>query len=139
VRIYSPHKRFFVTVCALLDHESVFISESLVQRLRVSRINRSVSITSISEMQSVSHAAQITPASRVLYYDRPYTSIINEIFTKSNQYRVQWKYIAGFELADPMSLNPIDIIIGADLFGMLVLDGVQKGSEHKPTATLGLG
>ena len=54
-------------------------------------------------MQSISHAAQITPASRILYYDRPYTSIINEIFTKSNQYRVQWKYVAGFELADPMS------------------------------------
>jgi len=88
-------------------------------------------------MQSVSHAAQITPASRILYYDRPYTSIINEIFTKSNQYRVQWKHVAGFELADPMSSDPIDIIIGADLFGMLVLDGVQKGSEHKPTATLG--
>ena len=33
-----------------------------------------------------------------------------------------------------MSSNPIDIIIGIDLFGTLVLDGVRKGSEHEPTA-----
>jgi len=38
----------------------------------------------------------------------------------------KWKHVAGLELADRdlMSSDPIDIIIGADLFGTLVLDGV---------------
>ncbi|XP_032689796.1 uncharacterized protein LOC116853053 [Odontomachus brunneus] len=47
-----------------------------------------------------------------------------------------WKHVAELELADhdPMSSDPIDIIIGADLFGKLVLDGVRRGSEHEPTA-----
>ena len=83
VRVYSPHNRF-ITIRALLDQGSVstFIFESLAQRLHLARINRSVCITGISEMQSVvRHAAQITPnysdASRrtCLYHDCIYTAI----------------------------------------------------------------
>lgn len=33
-----------------------------------------------------------------------------------------------------MSSDLIDIIIGADLFGQLVLDGVRRGSPGEPTA-----
>ena len=33
-----------------------------------------------------------------------------------------------------MSSDPIDIIIGADLFGIFVLDGVRKSSQHEPIA-----
>jgi len=33
-----------------------------------------------------------------------------------------------------MSLDPIDIIIGADLFGMLILNDVQHSSQNEPTA-----
>jgi len=87
-RVYSPHKHF-VTVRALLDQGSVsmFIS-NLAQRLRLSRIHRSV--TGISEMQFVvRHAAQImitpTTALPILCI---YISIINEIFTESSKYRV---------------------------------------------------
>ena len=32
-----------------------------------------------------------------------------------------------------MNSDPIDIIIGADLFGIFVLEGIRKGSEHEPT------
>jgi len=68
VRLYSPYKRL-VTVRALLDQGPVFIFiiESFAQWLRLIRINRSVYLTSISEMQSVvRHAAQImiTPTYR---------------------------------------------------------------------------
>ena len=142
VRVYSLHKRF-VTVRVLLDQRSVstFIYKSLTQRLRLSRINRSVFITSISEIQSVvRYATQITiiPASR----DRSAyttTAFILPSLTKylSNQVNTayNWKHVAGLELADrnPMSSDLNDIIIGADLFDMLVLNGVRKDSEHKPT------
>jgi len=143
VRVYSLHKRF-VTMRMLLDQRSVstFIYKQALQRLRLSRINRSVSITSISEIQSVvRHATQITiiPASRdgSAYTT---TAFILRSLTKylSNQVNTayNWKHVAGLELADrnPMSSDPNDIIIDADHFGMLVLDGVRKDSKHKPTA-----
>ncbi|KYM98772.1 hypothetical protein ALC62_10500 [Cyphomyrmex costatus] len=143
VRVYSPQNRF-VTVRALLDQGSVstFISESLAKRLCLARINRSVLLTGINEMRSVvRHAAHITitPVCR----DGPAyttTALILRSLTKYLPNRVDtaynWKHVAGLELADrdPMSSDPIDIIIGADLFGMLVLGGVRKGSEHEPIA-----
>jgi len=33
-----------------------------------------------------------------------------------------------------MNLDPIDIIIGADLFGMLILNDVRHSSQNEPTA-----
>jgi len=143
VRVYSPHNRF-ITVRALLNQESVstFISESLAQRLRFARIHRSVCITGISEMQSVvRHAAQITitPGHR----DGPAYITIAFILRSLTKYlpdRVdtayKWKHVTGLELADrdSMSSDPIDIIIGADLFGIFVLDGVRKSSQHEPIA-----
>ncbi|XP_018371806.1 PREDICTED: uncharacterized protein LOC108766801 [Trachymyrmex cornetzi] len=68
------------------------------------------------------------------------TALILRSLTKYLPNRVDtahnWKHVAGLELADrdPMSSDLIDIIIGADLFGMLVLDGVRKGSEHESIA-----
>jgi len=141
VRVYSPYK-YFVTVRALLDQRfiSTFIIESLTQRLV--RINCSVCLTGISEMQSVVHqAVQITisPA----YRDGPAhstTALILRSFTKYLRNRVNtvynWKHIAGLKLADsnPMKSDPIDIIIDADLFGILILNDVRQGSENEPTA-----
>ncbi|KYN02013.1 hypothetical protein ALC62_07192, partial [Cyphomyrmex costatus] len=143
IRVYSPHNRF-ITVRALLDQGSVstFITESLAQRLRLSRMNCSVFITGISEMQSVArHAAQITitPASS----EGPAyttTALILRSLTKYMPSRVRsaynWKHLTGLQLADrdPMSSEPIDVIIGADLVGMLVLEGVRQGNENEPTA-----
>jgi len=33
-----------------------------------------------------------------------------------------------------MSSDSIDVIIGADLFGMLILNNVRHGSQNDPTA-----
>ncbi|XP_029171148.1 uncharacterized protein LOC114940595 [Nylanderia fulva] len=143
VRVYSPVGRF-ITARALLDQGSVstFITESLAQRLRLSKINRSMFVTGISEMQSVvRHAAHltITPANR----DEPAystTALILRSLTKYVPNRISttgtWNHVDGLQLADsdPMSTDPIDMIIGADLYGMLVLDGVRQGSETEPTA-----
>jgi len=59
-------------------------------------------------MQSVRYAAHyhysFISRRTCLYYDRVYTSIINEIFIESSKYSVfilyHWKDIAGLELAD---------------------------------------
>ena len=111
------------------------------------KINRSISITGISEMQCIT-----LPKLRLLRrYSRDgpayiTTAFILRLLTKYLSNRVNtayhWKHVTGLELADrdPISSDPIDIIIElAGLFGMLVLDGIRKGSEHEPIAQNTLG
>ncbi|XP_011687752.1 PREDICTED: uncharacterized protein LOC105449960 [Wasmannia auropunctata] len=143
VRVYSPLGRF-VTVRALIDQGSVstLMTESLAQSLRLPKVKRAVCITGIGETQSIVRSAAqitITPVSR----EGPAystTALILRSLTKYIPSRMNtactWKHVAGLKLADsePMSSDPIDLIIGADLFGLLVLDGVRKGSEREPTA-----
>ncbi|XP_046145423.1 uncharacterized protein LOC123988715 [Osmia bicornis bicornis] len=49
---------------------------------------------------------------------------------------INWSHLADLNLADedPMSADSIDVIIGADLYGQLLLPGVRKGSAYTPTA-----
>jgi len=87
-------------------------------------------------MQSiVRHAAQITITPS--YRDGPAYSTIALILRSLTKYlpgRVNtvynWKHIAELKLtdSDPISSDPIDVIIDVDLFGMLILmfDTVPK-------------
>jgi len=146
LRVYSLYKRFVTALLCLIKDQSdqsvsIFITESLAQRLRLVRINRSVCITGISAMQSVHHAVQITitPAYRngFAYWT---IALILRLLIKYLLDRINivynWKHIAGLKFTDSDSMNSdsIDIIIGADLFGMLVLNDVRKDSENEPTA-----
>lgn len=68
------------------------------------------------------------------------TALILKSLTKYLPCRIpsnhRWKHLEGLELADsePMNNDSIDLIIGADLFGMLLCDGVQKGPRDEPVA-----
>ncbi|XP_076397896.1 uncharacterized protein LOC105664063 [Megachile rotundata] len=48
----------------------------------------------------------------------------------------EWPHITSLNLADndPFSPDPVDILIGADLYGMLFLNGVRKGAINQPSA-----
>jgi len=50
--------------------------------------------------------------------------------------QTQWPHLNGLSLADPdpAGSDPIELIIGADLFGSLILDGVRKGAADEPIA-----
>jgi len=80
----------------------------------------------------VRHAIQITitPAFRdgsayttTAFILRLTKYLLNQVNTAYN-----WKRVAGFEFADnnPMNSETIDIIIGADLFGMLILNVFER-------------
>jgi len=49
---------------------------------------------------------------------------------------IQWEHLAGLRLADsqPTSADPIELIIGADLYGDIILNGLRKGSVGQPIA-----
>ncbi|XP_071652907.1 uncharacterized protein [Temnothorax longispinosus] len=105
-------------------------------------MKRAVRISGIGETQTaVRHAASIvlTPAaSETPAYET--TALILKSLTSytpdQTHIKGPWKHITGLKLADDqlMSNDPIDIIIGADLFGMLLLDGVRKGPDDEPVA-----
>jgi len=49
---------------------------------------------------------------------------------------INWSYLSDLAFVDPDPLNddPIDIIIGADLYNELILDGVRKSMNNQPIA-----
>ncbi|XP_076544258.1 uncharacterized protein LOC143305274 [Osmia lignaria lignaria] len=143
VQIRSSQGRS-VNARALLDQGSVatLITENLAQTLRLLRTKQPTKIIGIGENQShASHTAEIiiTPSRS----DKPAystTAIILRSLTRyvpsKNPTNFKWSHLADLELADnePMSSDPIDIIIGADLYGQFLLPGLRKGSACTPTA-----
>lgn len=47
-----------------------------------------------------------------------------------------WHHVADLNLADDdlLSADPIDIIIGADLYGAILLEGIRRGKPGEPIA-----
>ncbi|XP_029171730.1 uncharacterized protein LOC114941055 [Nylanderia fulva] len=143
VRVHSPQGRV-VTVRALIDQGSAvtLITESIAQCLRLPRVKQAVRIAGIGDKQSVSHHAVtviVTPA----FGDEPAystTALVLHCLTKYTPNRTnsacRWSHISGLRLADGdlMSRDPIDVIIGADLYGLILFDGIRKGSVNEPTA-----
>lgn len=143
VRVYFEHGRF-QTVRALIDQGSAssFITENVAQLLRLPKIRTSVSVTGIGETATpVRHAALITitpSTSESPAYTS--TALILKSLTRyipcRPKFPCRWSHLEGLHLADhdPSGSDPINLIIGADLFGSLLLAGVRKGSADEPTA-----
>src|SRR5580765_826020 len=131
-------------VRALLDQGSVttLISERLAQRLRLKRSRISVSITGIGGAASVAkQAARIDISSRDM--SGPVLSVTALILKSLTNYvpqRVEslaeLEYLRPLKLADsdPTSSEPIDIIIGADLYGSILRSGIRSRSPQEPVA-----
>ncbi|XP_011691714.1 PREDICTED: uncharacterized protein LOC105452372 [Wasmannia auropunctata] len=143
VRVHSPHGHTAM-VRALIDQGSVatLMTESIAQYLRLPKIKQAVYVTGIGDTKSaVRYAAPITITS-ASGGGPAYTTnaLVLRSLTKYTPNRLPssglWKHISGLTLADnePMSLDPIELIIGADLYGGLLLDGVRKGSANEPVA-----
>lgn len=134
-----------VTVRALLDQgsEMTFVNENLAQVLRVKRLRMPISISAVGCVNAGTyrHAAKIiisprdksTPAftttalilKSLTSYTPKRTSLENSFTHLSN---LSWAD------HDPMSSDSIDLIIGADLYSEIILDGIRKGPARKPFA-----
>lgn len=143
VRIYCPQGRH-VTVRALLDQGSVstLISESLAQMLHLPRTRLSLQISGIDNTQStVRHAVELrlSPTST----NEPTYSVTALVVNSITRYTPTpiaktrtWPHLNDLALADPdlFSQDPIGMIIGADLFGQLLRNGIRRGSDDEPVA-----
>ncbi|XP_025155825.1 uncharacterized protein LOC112588859 [Harpegnathos saltator] len=134
-----------VSVRALLDQgsEVTFISESVAQMLRIKRIRKSVTVSAVGGLNAgtVHHAADIkisshgnspTIVSTIALILPNLTSYapkrVSDIASCSHLNGLQWAD------SDPLSNVPIHIIIGADLYGSILLEGLRKGKATQPIA-----
>ncbi|XP_024890929.1 uncharacterized protein LOC112466832 [Temnothorax curvispinosus] len=140
----SPNGRARV-VRALLDQgsEMTFITERLRQGLKLRRVSMPVSISAIGGVDAgiCRYAAeiQISPLGQSSLAFKTIASVMKSLtkYTPSPVTSpVQWSHVADLALADPDPTNSdsIDVIIGTDLYGDLLLDGIRKGSRGQPLA-----
>jgi len=144
VLVTSPLGRRRI-VRALLDQgsELTLISESLTQALKLRRFRMPISICAVGcvDAGACRYATQLRISS--VHSSEPALCVTASILRSLTQYSpsraaspVRWEHLDGLPLADsqPTSADPIEIIIGADLYGEIILDGLRKGSVGQPIA-----
>ncbi|XP_076299352.1 uncharacterized protein LOC143218193 [Lasioglossum baleicum] len=142
VELRSPSGRT-EKIRALIDQGSVIslISENLTQRLRLPRSRVSVSITGIGN-NAVACRSSTTFTIASCKTESVYSMTAYVLSSLSNYVpprvitAVSLPHIRDLELADdnPFDSAPIELIIGADQYGLLLLDGLRKGTVNEPTA-----
>lgn len=134
-----------VVARALLDQgsEMSFITENLAQLLHVRRFRMSVEVSAVGGIKAgvYQHAIQISISPRDS--TTPTFSTTAVIMKKLTNYlppRVQFNsaldHLIDLHWADdsPLSSEPISLIIGAELYSELLLEGVRKGTQGQPIA-----
>ncbi|XP_029159115.1 uncharacterized protein LOC114931307 [Nylanderia fulva] len=144
VAVFSPSGRT-LNVRAFLDQgtEITFITQRLAQNLKLQRVRLPLSISAVGGVDAGTcrFAAQVKIApinsnSPVLTT----TASILKVLTKYSPSKAfslcDWSYLQDLALADPtpVSAESIELIIGADLYPELLLDGIRKGTSGQPIA-----
>ncbi|XP_036145841.1 uncharacterized protein LOC118646627 [Monomorium pharaonis] len=134
-----------VSVRALLDQgsEATFISGNVAQLLRAKRIRMPVSISAVggTHVGTVQHAAAIIISPRASTTPAFETTalVLNSLTSYAPKFVSDlsgFPHLAGLSWADakPTSSDPIQLIIGADLYSDVILEGVRKGQSGQPVA-----
>ncbi|XP_025267780.1 uncharacterized protein LOC112639101 [Camponotus floridanus] len=131
------------TARALVDQgsESSLVSEALAQRLRLGRSPTSVAVYGIGGKQTGLARGQVTLQIRSLC-DGPLLNVTALVFPQLTLYeggikadRRAWTHIHGLELADSdfLATDPVDILLGADVYAMILQEG-RQGKLREPVA-----
>ena len=136
-----------VRVRALLDSGSSasFISERLVQSLRLSRTKQKVSVSGIGgvspdmSIQSIASfkISPITPKERTIDVTALIVPrVIRDLPIFPIPFDTKWTHLSNLHLADPEFGSPgrIEILLGVDIFTDVLLNGRQKGPPGSPVA-----
>ncbi|XP_076301867.1 uncharacterized protein LOC143219991 [Lasioglossum baleicum] len=132
-------------VRALIDpcSEVTLVSEALVQALRAPRSSCSHVVVGAGDTptSTVRGKATLTMSPR----DQPSVcrSVEALILPRLTSYRppghrgsLTWPHISGLTLADPdvTSKQPIELLLGADVYPTILLDGIRRGDRCTPIA-----
>ncbi|XP_071652192.1 uncharacterized protein [Temnothorax longispinosus] len=122
--------------------EATIITENLAQRLKLPRRQTSVAVFGVGGDQTGvargsvvlkisprSGGESVTSHAIILPRLTEYSSVSDAPFD-------EWPHIQGLELADPdlTSTDPIDVLLGADVYSSIVLEGLRKGTRLQPVA-----
>ncbi|XP_029177615.1 uncharacterized protein LOC114945521 [Nylanderia fulva] len=132
---------------ALLDQGSAvsFISESLCQTLRTKRYRARLLVHCFGEQYSGVAKAQVPLKLEPCQTQGPSLPLNAFVYQKITSYagsRIKpldsWPHLCGLNLADPdpFSNYPIHLLLGADIYGALLLHDVKQGPIGTPTAQL---
>ncbi|KMQ86855.1 hypothetical protein RF55_14051 [Lasius niger] len=138
-RYGNPH-----TIRALIDQgsEVSLISEALVQQLRLPRTHSAVSIIGIGGARSGATRGKVKLAltskatgaefSAVAFILPRLSSYQGTTMTSSTA----WPHIKRLTLAEPHYLkdDPVDVLLGAEVYSIILEDGLRKGGPHAPIA-----
>lgn len=130
---------------ALLDQgsQSTFIAEAVVNTLRAKRTRLTVSVSGIggTSVGCVRSAASVTlspcgPSAISIPVSALILPKITSYVPKATASEGSWAHLKNLELADPdpSSSLPIELLIGADLYGLILRNGVRHGPLGSPTA-----
>ncbi|XP_029165401.1 uncharacterized protein LOC114936392 [Nylanderia fulva] len=129
---------------ALIDQgsESSIISERLAQRLRLPRRAAAVSVYGVGEKRTGVTKGKMRLTLQSRRGESP-TFVNALVLPKLTLFsggcrssRRTWTHLEDLELADPefCSSDPVDILLGADVYGTIIRQGLRKGGSKDPVA-----
>ncbi|XP_076301700.1 uncharacterized protein LOC143219711 [Lasioglossum baleicum] len=132
---------------ALLDQGSTysFISETLAQTLRTRRQKTSLTVNCFGDTYSGKSKSFLNLGIEPVHGKGPSLPINVYVFQRITSYAAtktrpvaSWPHLQGLELADPEPFDncPIHLLIGADLYGAILLNDLRQGPFGSPTAQL---
>ncbi|XP_071582567.1 uncharacterized protein [Temnothorax nylanderi] len=132
-------------VRALLDQgsEISLVSERIVQQLHLPRSHSSISLSGIGDQKSKktkgSTFFKLKPHFNSNFELSISAHILPKLTTSIPSVKVpcqSWSHLEGIQKADPDCFLPgsIDLILGADVYGSLLENGLLKGSISEPIA-----
>ncbi|XP_025996217.2 uncharacterized protein LOC113005209 [Solenopsis invicta] len=145
VTVLSPSGRT-LNVRALFDQgsEITFVTERLAQNLRLPQFRIPLSISAVGAVYAgtcrFATPLRIAP---INHNNTPLITTAASILSALTKYsplpappQCDLSYLQGLDLADPtpVSAEPIELILGADLYPELFLDGVRRGKSGQPIA-----
>lgn len=139
-------KGAMVNLRALIDQGSMsnIVTEAAVQKLGLLKHPVNIAITGIGNAAAGNCKFKTSMQIGSLYlpnYKFQLEALIVSSITKIRPPHRQeqadiWKHIANLELADPEHMQPgsIDLLIGAETFAEIILEGLVKGHPGEPVA-----
>lgn len=133
----------YITMRALLDQGSQvsLLTERAAQRLRIPRQKMSAVVSGIGSLsgnckgsvhlECKSIHSEYTFNVDALVIQKLISNLPSQSFDITD-----WEYLSNLKLADP-SFNtsaPVDMLLGADIYSELILDGIMKSNSNFPIA-----
>ncbi|XP_077263140.1 uncharacterized protein LOC143898010 [Temnothorax americanus] len=130
---------------ALIDtgSEATFITERAAQALHSKRQKTKVRVTGLggrcSNVSNYRTFITLSPCSSEFYHVNTRALILPTLTSYKQMPKVDhelFPHLRDLQLADadPSNQDRIDLLIGADIYGSILLEGLRKGSETEPVA-----